>query len=47
MVYNETQADQNMLSNEEKYHWKMKLQKEQESDGCNEKSKTPTLSCCM
>ena len=47
MVYNKIKADQNMLSNEKKYHRKMKLQKEEESAGSNEKIKTPTLSRYM
>ena len=36
-----------MLSNEKKYCWKIKLQKEQESAGRNVKIKTPTLSHYM
>ena len=47
MVYNKTKTDQNMLSNEKKYYRKMKLQKEKESAGSNEKIKTPTLSRYM
>ena len=47
MVSNKTQRDQNMLSYEKKYYQKMKLQKEQESAGSNEKIKTPTLSRYM
>ena len=44
MVYNKTQTDRNMLSNEKKkYYRKMKLQKEHEKAGSNEKIKTPTL----
>ena len=47
MVYNKTQTDRNKLSTEEKYYQKMKLQKEQESAGSNEKIKTPTLARYM